>query len=106
MPGLKNELCDYLSRHAFDAKIDENFEKLVKDAFVKMDSQLDLWLRQILLLNDKFQISEVDYIGSRFDDIWKTAEINKTLFKDDMMFFRTQNKLFCELIRPDVIECF
>jgi len=54
LPGLKNEFCDYLSRHAFDEKIDEEFESLVREAFVKMDCQLDLGLQQILVLSDKF----------------------------------------------------
>ena len=53
LPGLKNELCDFLSRQAFDEKIDMQFEKLVEQAFVRMDCQLDLMLHHIFHLTKR-----------------------------------------------------
>ena len=35
VPGLKNELCDFLSRNFFEEKLNVEFDSLVKDAFKK-----------------------------------------------------------------------
>jgi len=69
LPGLKNELCDFLSRNAFESKINEDFEDLVKEAFVKMNAQLDLTLQKMFFLSDKAQVGEQDYVDSEFDDL-------------------------------------
>ena len=96
LPGLKNELCDFLSRNAFEDKYDTNFEDLVHDAFEKMDSQLDLWLKKILFLSDKFPITEQDYQESEFQEIWSSLTKGKTDFQQGNLWFRTDGKLFCE----------
>ena len=43
--GIKNELSDYISRNNFDALIGESSEALAKEAFQRMDVQLDLSMR-------------------------------------------------------------
>ena len=45
IPGIKNELSDYISRNNFDAPIGESSEALAKEAFQRMDVQLDLSMR-------------------------------------------------------------
>ena len=45
IPGIKNELCDYISRNNFDALIGESSEALAKEAFPRMDVQLDPSMR-------------------------------------------------------------
>ena len=45
IPGIKNELSDYISRNNFDALIGESSGALVKEAFQRMDVQLDLSMR-------------------------------------------------------------
>ena len=45
IPGIKNELSDYISRNIFDALIGESSEALAKEAFQRMDIQLDLSMR-------------------------------------------------------------
>ena len=45
IPGIKNELSDYISRNNFDALIGESSEQLAKEAFQRMDVQLDLSMR-------------------------------------------------------------
>ena len=45
IPGIKNELSDYISRNNFDALIGESSEALVKEAFQRMDVELDLSMR-------------------------------------------------------------
>ena len=61
LPGLKNEFCDFLSRNAFNSLIDCNFDDLAKEAFVKMDAQLDFFLKRIFLLSDRFPVTPDDY---------------------------------------------
>ena len=45
IPGMQNELSDYISRNNFDALIGESSEALAKEAFQRMDVQLDLYMR-------------------------------------------------------------
>ena len=45
IPGIKNELSDYISRNSFDELIGESSEGLAKEAFQQMDVQLDLSMR-------------------------------------------------------------
>ena len=45
IPGEKNELSDYISRNNCDALIGESSEALFKEAFQRMDVQLDLSMR-------------------------------------------------------------
>ena len=45
IPGIKNELSDYISRNNVDVLIDESSEPLAKEAFQRMDLQLDLSMR-------------------------------------------------------------
>ena len=40
--GIKNKMADYISRNNFDALIGESSEALAKEAFQRMDVQLDL----------------------------------------------------------------
>ena len=43
--GIKNETADYISRDNFDAILGESLEALAKEAFQRMDVQLDLSMR-------------------------------------------------------------
>ena len=47
LPGIKNELCDYISRNNFDEKFQVEIEELAKKAFQHMDVQLDLRLEEV-----------------------------------------------------------
>ena len=40
--GIKNELSDYISRNNFNALIGDRSQALAKEAFQRMDVQLDL----------------------------------------------------------------
>ena len=50
IPGIKNELSDYISRSNLDALIGESSEALSKEAFQRMDIQLDLSMRTAAIL--------------------------------------------------------
>ena len=43
--GIKNEMAYYISRNNFDALLGESSEVLAKEAFQRMDFQLDLSMR-------------------------------------------------------------
>ena len=43
--GIKNEMADHISRNNFDALLGESSEALSKEAFQRMDVQLDLSMR-------------------------------------------------------------
>ena len=43
--GIKNKMAHYISRNNFDALLGESWEALAKEAFQRMDVQLDLSLR-------------------------------------------------------------
>ena len=51
VPGLKNELCDWLSHENFDKKISASSECLSGEAFQKMDVHLDLNMTKAELLS-------------------------------------------------------
>ena len=46
IPGIKNEMADYISRNNFDTLLGESSEALAKEAFQRMDVQLDLSMRR------------------------------------------------------------
>ena len=67
IPGVKNELCDFLSRNNFNTKIQEDIELLAKSAFQKMDVQLDLCMQALNFLSWQASDYEKDPIFGR---IW------------------------------------
>ena len=58
IPGIKNELFDYISCNNFDALIGESSEALAEVAFQRMDVQLDLSMRTAGILEGW---SQTDY---------------------------------------------
>ena len=50
IPGMKNELSDYVSRNIFDALIGDSSEALAKETFQRMHVQLDLSMRNARIL--------------------------------------------------------
>ena len=97
IPGIKNEMCDWLSRQDFDNLTGTESDLLAQEAFIRMDKQLDLGLQAIrLLLHQEFKFSGDDYVQSGFKDIWESLEPNQMEFFGQRMFFRTETELFCE----------
>ena len=45
IPGIKKEISDYISRNNLDALVRESSEALIKEAFQRMDVQLDLFMQ-------------------------------------------------------------
>ena len=63
VPGLKNELCDWLSRENFDEKISASSEALSREAFQKMDVHLDLTMSKAELLSSLRKSDFVEEYG-------------------------------------------
>ena len=68
IPGIKNELSDYISRNNFDPLIGESSEALAREAFQRMDVQLDLSMRTAGILEG---LSLTDY-QSEYEEILQT----------------------------------
>ena len=67
VPGLKNELCDWLSHEHFDEKFSASSEALSREAFRKMDVHLDLTMSKAELLSS---LRKSDYV-EEYGDILK-----------------------------------
>ena len=68
IPGIKNELSDYISRNNFGALIGESYEALAKEALQRMDVQLDLSMRTAGILKGW----SVTYYQSEYKEILQT----------------------------------
>ena len=90
IPGVKNELCDYLSRNNFDEKFQVEFEELAKMAFQKMDTHLDL--RMDILGNSILDYPKDEFFGP----IWMELTPGKTKIIEDGMFWRNDSKKYFE----------
>lgn len=97
IPGAKNEMADLLSRGSFVETFQVESEELAKDAFERMDLQLDLRLEVLGLKKE-------DYM-EEFKEIWEslTPGVPKLIEEDGQMYYRSQDHLFCEkkLVIPE-----
>ena len=64
VPGLKNELCDWLSCENFDERISASSESLSRKAFQKMDVHLDLNMSKAELLSALQRSDYLEEYGS------------------------------------------
>jgi len=97
VPGAKNELCDFLSRHNFNERLQIDIEEQAKSAFQRMDVQLDLRLEAL-----PFDPKEYEN-DPHLSQAWNALTTGKSQMFDTNMFWRTEDKLFCEkkLCIPD-----
>ena len=77
--GLKNELSDYLSRTHFDERLQMKREDLSKQAFRRMDTQLDLSPEKPELLS---AINPKDYEEEYKDVLDKLGEAKYAIIED------------------------
>ena len=74
--------------------IDANVEDVAKQAFTHMDTQIDLWMHEILSLTEKVTIGEEDYLQGEFSDIWKEVPDHKSCIVNERMYYKSGTKLF------------
>ena len=93
IPGIKNELSDYISRNNFDALIGESSEALAKEAFQRMDVQLDLSMRTAGILEGW---SLTDY-QSEYEEILQTLSTGlEPRVIDGHQWYKNNQYLFYE----------
>ena len=92
-PGIKNELPDHISRNNFDALIGERSEALAKEAFQRMDVQLDLSMRAAGILE---RWSPTDY-QSEYKEILQTLSTGlEPLVIDGHQWYERNQYIFYE----------
>ena len=93
IPGIKNELSDYISRNNFDVLIFESSEALVKGASQRMDVQLELFMRTAGILEGW---SLPDY-QSEYKEILQTLSTGlKPRVIDGHQWYKNNQYLFYE----------
>ena len=93
IPGIENELSDYISRKNFDALIGESSEALAKEAFQRMDVQLDLSMRTAGILEGW---SLTDY-QSEYEEILQTLSTGlEPRVIDGHQWYKNNQYLFYE----------
>ena len=93
LPGVKNELCDYLSRNKFNSLYQVDTEELAREALQKMDTQLDLGMEKVLdLPTGSWNLD--DYSSDEYYHGIMVALRNKPIFfQDQLMWVIKANKL-------------
>ena len=92
IPGAKNEFCDLLSRESFNEQFQTQIELLAKEAFQRMDLQLDLRFEVLEALGE---FSKEDYLPD-FQDLWDKLYPGKITLVDQKMHFRDEKRIFVE----------
>ena len=97
VPGLKNELCDWLSRESFDDKVSAASEQLFREAFAKMDVHLDLGMSKVALLDS---IRRKDY-EEEYPTVMKSLAVRDWAIVEGTIWPIST----CGLLRKEVQTC-
>ena len=92
LPGVKNELCDYLSRELFNEKYSTDIEAIAKEAFQRMDVHLDLRLEA---LDKEDEWRKEDYMPE-YREEWDLLKEGESKTIQEQMFWRNDQKMYCE----------
>ena len=93
--GIKNELCDYLSRNCFDSLVGADNEMMAQEAFAKMDQHLDLFTRKEKIMSWSMKDQKADYW-----DILDQLTVGSSKILDGVQWSCTSTHLYREdLIR-------
>ena len=91
IPSIKNELSDYISRNNFDGLIGESSEALTKQAFERMDAQLNLSMRTVGIL-EGWSITNYQ---SKYKEILQTLSTGlEPLVIDGHQWYKNNQYLF------------
>ena len=101
IPGIKNELSDYISRNNFNALIGESSEALAREAFQRMDVQLDLSMRTAGILEGW---SLTDY-QSEYEEILQTLSTGlEPRVIDGHQWYKNSQYLFVSAANPHLLR--
>ena len=70
VPGMKNEWCDWLSRSTFQERFGLEIDRLAREAFERMDTQLDLHFQVMSMEIQKFPFPLI-YETTEFSSLWQ-----------------------------------
>jgi len=96
LPGKKNELTDYLSRDLVEKALGCEFDQIAKQAFTRMDAQLDPFMDTIFTISTNLTFCANHYLDSELKEIWEQLEPHLTKEIDGWKFFRNETTLFRE----------
>ena len=85
-------MCDFLSRNAFNERIQEDTEQPAKDAFSKMDLHLDLFLSY----SDACVWDWSDYSAMALPETVLTLAPRSTVYVADQQWNRQEPELYRE----------
>ena len=89
--GMKNEVCDYLSRNRFDSLVKADIEMMAQEAFAKMDPHLDLFTRKEKLMSWSMKDLTADY-----SDILDQLTVGSSKILDGVPWSGTSTHLYRE----------
>ena len=92
IPGIKNEMPDFLSRNCFDAMLGQKTEDMAKQAFQRMDEHLDLVVQEVPL-----ELSwKTSDLLKEFKEILTDLAVNQSKLIDGVQWSRTTEGLYRE----------
>jgi len=104
LPGQKNEFADYLSRNVLEAKFVIDLDELTKEAFVRMDTELDFSMQERLFLITPDDLTkDFNYHATEFKDVWEKLQTYQAEIIEEKLFYKNDKFLFCErlLVVPE-----
>ena len=98
LPGVKNEMCDWLSRTAFDHKYAMHTEELAKEAFCKMDIHLDLYMHADKLKSWQWEDYLEMFQRESLEDLYKELSTSTTAHRvcEEGQWLRQGDHLYLE----------
>ena len=97
VPGLKNELCGWLSHENFDEEISASSEALSREAFQKMDVYLDLSLSKAELVSS---LRKSDYVEEYEDVLKALGDVSYALMDKELWSLSSRG-----ILRKEVRTC-
>ena len=94
--GVKNKCADYISRNNFDDMIGARSEELAKEAFGRMDVNLDLNMTMIRPLDGLQQVEYLKDLGDNYKRLEKRLEpalVNQEQWKRDKTYLWHEDRI-------------
>ena len=104
IPDIKNEMADYISRNNFDAFLGESSEAMAKEAFQRMDVQLDLSMRTAGVLEGwslRDYQAEYQCVLSTLSDGLEARLIDGDHWYKDNQYLYYEDRIVVPEARPD-----
>ena len=94
IPGIRNELCDWLSRGKFEELTSSDLDSLAKEAFERMDVHLDFAI--LFKLTEVPAFSQDSYLQSEWKEAWLSLDPGKAQLVNELLLYHNESILYCE----------